>query len=84
MIDACGKAVSMEPENGGFRDSRGLARALTGDFKGAVDDFKYYVKWARENNRPENFIKKREDWIQKLEKGQNPFDQAELTALRNE
>jgi tetratricopeptide (TPR) repeat protein len=35
VMDACKKAVALDPENGNIRDSRGLARALTGDIEGA-------------------------------------------------
>ena len=33
------KAVSLEPENGGYRNNRGVARMELGDFKGAAEDF---------------------------------------------
>jgi Tfp pilus assembly protein PilF len=33
------KAVSLDPENGGFRNNRGVARMELGDYKGAAEDF---------------------------------------------
>ena len=36
---ACEQAVELEPDHGGYRDSHGLARALTGDYPGAIVDF---------------------------------------------
>src|SRR5207237_9728450 len=36
VMEACETAVALEPENGKFRDSRGLARALTGNIAGAI------------------------------------------------
>ena len=34
--------------DGCIRDSRGLARALTDDFEGAISDFEFYVQWQTE------------------------------------
>ena len=41
--EACGRAVALEPTNGDYRDSRGIARALTNDSTGAIDDFTAYA-----------------------------------------
>jgi hypothetical protein len=38
---ACEKAVELDSANGEIRDSRGVARAVTGDFTGAIEDFRY-------------------------------------------
>jgi Flp pilus assembly protein TadD len=38
-MSACEKAVALAPKNGEFRDSRGIARALTGNKQGAIEDF---------------------------------------------
>ena len=40
VINYCEKAVELQPES---RDRRGLARALTGDIEGAIDDFQAFV-----------------------------------------
>jgi WD40 repeat protein len=47
-------AALLEPEQPGYRDSRGVARALTGDIEGAISDFRFYAartdrQRAREN-----------------------------------
>ncbi|MDJ0701984.1 MAG: AAA family ATPase [Leptolyngbyaceae cyanobacterium MO_188.B28] len=42
VMFACEKAVSLDPGNGNIMDSRGLARALTGDTQGAIADFKAF------------------------------------------
>jgi len=39
-------AVLLQPDNGEFRDARGLARALAGDHLGAIDDFRAFVNWT--------------------------------------
>lgn len=38
-ITSLDKAVSLEPENGGFRNNRGVARMELADYKGAAEDF---------------------------------------------
>jgi len=84
VMDACEQAVELAPDDGDYRDSRGLARALTGDYAGAIEDFEFYVEWLKENDRYEPNGPKREAWIAELEAGRNPFDAATLEELRNE
>ncbi len=84
ILDACEKGVQLDPNNGGIRDSRGLARALTGDYRGAIEDFKAYVTWSKQNGKYEQRGYKREIWIRELEVGRNPFDPATLKELRTE
>jgi hypothetical protein len=62
-----------------YRDSRGLARALTGDTPGAIADFRYYVTVGASRR-----TQQRQAWIGALARGANPFDAATLDALRNE
>lgn len=83
VIDACERAVELAPNEGWIRDSRGFARALTGDYAGAIEDFEFYVEWSKENERYERYGSKREPWIAELEAGRNPFDAETLEALRN-
>jgi WD40 repeat protein len=81
---SCERAVALEPDNGNFKDSRGLNRALQGNFEGAIEDFNNAVNWFRENDVDEEIIKKREYWISALQVGQNPFDAETLEALKSE
>lgn len=83
VMGVCEIAVEMAPSDGNFRDSRGLARALTGDYEGAIEDFKFYVNWLKDLDRYEAGGNGREAWITKLESGQNPFNEATLEALRS-
>jgi WD40 repeat protein len=80
VMFACQKAVELAPANGGIRDSRGLARALTGDSPGAIKDFKAYLDWDWDRTRK----LKRERWIQVLRTGGNPFSKRALEELRRE
>jgi tetratricopeptide (TPR) repeat protein len=86
VIGACDSAVRLAPDAviGENRNSRGLARALTGNYAGAIEDFKAYVEWSKANNLYEKYGQKREGWINSLEAGKNPFDEAPLEALRHE
>jgi tetratricopeptide (TPR) repeat protein len=83
VMDACQQAVSLEPTHGGIRDSRGLARALTGDTEGAMDDFAAFVLWASSNEQAEA-IEQRKQWYQALARGDDPFTEDVLQALREE
>jgi peroxiredoxin len=86
VIEACDKGVALADAESvaGHRDSRGLARALTGDLAGAIEDFEVFVAWSKENGLYEEYGAKREAWVAELKAGRNPFDQATLEALRNE
>lgn len=83
VLFAGDEAVKLtEEKDGGYRDSRGLARALTGDTKGAIDDFEAYIAWAKDDKRNEKEIAKRREWIKALHEGKNPFTPQVLQGLR--
>jgi WD40 repeat protein len=85
VMPACERAVELDSDNGGYRDSRGLARALVGAFEGAIEDFQFYIEWGQQQNRrSEERLQKRQGWIEQLKTGQSPFDEALLKELRQE
>jgi hypothetical protein len=89
VIDACEQAVMMGLfiSKNEFRDSRGLARAMTGNYTGAIEDFESYVLWSKSTFENDMYKKrgyKREQWIEALKGGRNPFDPATLEDLRKE
>jgi tetratricopeptide (TPR) repeat protein len=77
VLDACETAVSLAPDNINIIDSRGLARALAGDTTGAIEDFTTFVEGAGEDIRKSQ----RQDWINTLQKGENPFTPEVLRLL---
>jgi hypothetical protein len=81
VTSPCDLAVFLSPKNGAFRDSRGLAKALTGDYERAVHDFEFFVEWG-ENKRPESDLAERRKWIEALRRNENPFDLQTLAKLR--
>ncbi|MEM9507629.1 MAG: hypothetical protein AAGA16_08060, partial [Cyanobacteria bacterium P01_E01_bin.35] len=64
-----------------YLDSRGLAKALTGNTQGAVKDFQTYVNSPESNQESRN---RRKQWIESLSTGQNPFTDDVLEELKNE
>lgn len=84
VMGVCETAVFLEPDNGWFHDSRGVARALSGDYEGAISDFAFYVNWVRENGKSDYYVAEREFWIAGLQAGNNPFDAETLKRLRSE
>ncbi len=84
VMDACDQAVELTPDDGVIRHNRGLARALTGDYQGSIEDFKFFIEWSKQNGLYEQHGRKREAWITELEAGRNPFDEATLEELRKE
>jgi hypothetical protein len=84
VLPACERAVTLAPDDGSVRDSRGVARALTGDLVGAIDDFTAFVAWAHQDATRATQAARRDEWIAALRGGRNPFDAATLLALRQD
>jgi len=86
VMPACDQAVALAPAEweGLYRDSRGVARALVGDYEGAIEDFEFFMQWTRQYNGYDQLRIKRHAWLRLLREGQNPFDAATLDMLRNE
>lgn len=86
--DACDLAVELAENNdeeARGRDSRGIAFVLANwDYETAGEDFRFYVEWSKKNGLYEEYGRKRESWIQKIEAGEVPFDESILQDLRNE
>ncbi|NEQ12264.1 MAG: WD40 repeat domain-containing protein, partial [Moorea sp. SIO4E2] len=80
VMDACEKAVAKEPENGFFKRSRGLAKALTGDKAGAISDFQVYV----DSTDNDEWKAQPQKWIDDLRAGKNPFTEEVLKDLLEE
>ena len=81
MLPACERAVALAPEDGNIHDSRGLARALMGNTRGAIEDFEFAVQWTKETGYAEEYITSRQAWIAALKAGKNPFDAATLETV---
>ncbi|QHG20757.1 ribosome assembly protein 4 [Nostoc sp. ATCC 53789] len=79
VLPACNKAVALSPSDRNIQDSRGLARALTGDTKGAIADFEAYIAQADGDTKAQ-----RQRWVKELRAGKNPFTDAELKKLREQ
>lgn len=86
VMTYCERAVALEPSEGIFHDSRGIARALVGDISGAVDDFTFFVTWAKDTEY-ETLIQQRKEWITRLNNHEPPdvvFDVETLEELRTQ
>lgn len=84
VLDNCEKAIELSSESdfqAAYRDSRGLALALTGDYEGAIIDFEIYAAYLKNHKGDETEINKRESWIANLENGINPFNDLVLDEL---
>ncbi|MDE5086441.1 MAG: hypothetical protein O4805_04505, partial [Trichodesmium sp. St16_bin2-tuft] len=78
VMFACEKAVALSPDEDYIIDSRGLARALTGDIEGAIADFQVYVNWTSNEEKKAQ----RQEWIKALQAGENPFTDELLKELQ--
>ena len=77
---ACEKAVMLSTENGNPLNSRGIARALTGNKAGAIEDFQAFIAWSDSEEEKAQ----RQAWIDALRAGENPFTDEELKKLLNQ
>ncbi len=77
VINACEMAVKREPNHGGVRDSRGVARVLLGDYSGAISDFEAFIQWT------DNELEKtqRQGWVDALRQGKNPLTEEVIKEL---
>jgi WD40 repeat protein len=73
VMDACERAVEqaeqLKPLSWNTRDSRGVARALTGNTDGAIEDFQFFIEHATNAERKAE----RQKWVSLLRAGQKPF-----------
>ncbi|MBW4608933.1 MAG: pentapeptide repeat-containing protein [Hassallia sp. WJT32-NPBG1] len=81
VLHICERAVSLEPDNKLYQDSRGLARVLTGDLVGALEDFRAAVD-SSALDYSKRVKRRRLRWIEALESGNNPLTPEELEELR--
>ncbi|NEU76460.1 NACHT domain-containing protein [Hassallia byssoidea VB512170] len=81
VLHICEKAVTLDPDNKGYQDSRGLARVLTNDLVGALEDFRAVVD-SGALDYSKNVKQRRLRWIEALELGNNPLTPEELEELR--
>ena len=82
----CERALNVDPDYSLAYDSRGLAHALLGNSEKAIDDFTKFLEWldTQSSETYDRYAPRRQRWVESLSKGENPFDEAELVALRNE
>jgi hypothetical protein len=80
VMPACEQAVALEPGNGNMHDSRGVARGLTGNTQGALEDLQVFV----DQTQDERERAQRQRWIERLRTGENPFTPEEINQLRSQ
>ena len=82
----CERALRIDPDYYLAYDSRGLAHAMLGDYQKAIEDFNKFLEWldTQPSHTYDRYGPRREQWVESLSKGENPFDEAELLALRQE
>lgn len=74
VMFACEKVVAYNPEYRLYRDSRGIAKALTGNIKGAIDDFQAYIVKTDDKETKSQ----RQRWIKALRAGNLSFIREEI------
>jgi len=79
VMDYCELALRLQPDNANFKDSRGLARALTGHLQEAIGDFQAFIE--RNDDGPPR--RRRQRLVEQLTAGKNPFTPDEIQSLRS-
>ncbi|MDX1395794.1 MAG: DUF3857 and transglutaminase domain-containing protein [Gemmatimonadota bacterium] len=80
VLEYCDLAIDPFDPAPTIVDSRAVARALSGDVDGAIEDLRYVV----ENAGSGEFLDTRAVWLDMLERGENPFTEEELARLRGD
>ena len=83
VLPACEHSVEMRPDSRASLDSRGVARALTGDFAGALIDLRA-AREMGEDAWPDDLKAKRDAWIAALEQDADPFAGRGFAVLRDD
>jgi hypothetical protein len=81
VMKACEQAVTLAPDYDVWRDSRGIARVLTGNVQGAIEDFQAFIAWAKAKDQYVQERTQRDRWINQLRAGTNPFTPEEIKTL---
>jgi tetratricopeptide (TPR) repeat protein len=72
VMEICERAVKLaeqlKPGSWNSRDSRGVARALTGDTNGAIEDFQFYIDHTTDGEKK----LERQEWVNALGAGKKP------------
>lgn len=84
VLPACEMAIELEPDVPYFYESRGLARVLTNNHSGAIDDFTAAIRYARDSGEGQDRIPMWEDWATQLEQGKMPITPELLEELRQD
>jgi tetratricopeptide (TPR) repeat protein len=77
VMFACERAVELKPDSWDIRESRGVARAMIGDIKGAIEDFQEYIKIVKDAVKKSQ----RQRWVDALRAGEDPFTDEEIKPL---
>ncbi len=83
---ACENAVEFadKVELPRYTDNRGVNLALRGEYAAAIVDFQVFINAFQESPEMRPQINQRQEWIESLEIGKNPFGAETLEALLNE
>jgi hypothetical protein len=92
VLYASETATRLNPDWPIYRDTRGLARALTGDLRGAIEDFEFVVKElhgqgtfrSKHKTLRQEDAELRQEWLEALRLGQNPLTPEVLKLLRKD
>ncbi|MBE9562382.1 MAG: hypothetical protein IMF12_05925 [Proteobacteria bacterium] len=78
VMEYCEKAVELDSGSGYVRDARALARFLTGNIRGAIEDYEFAINHSNAGRKY-----KIRGWLNSIQKGENPFTEEVLEKLRN-
>jgi hypothetical protein len=78
VLGECDRAAALSGEHPLVLNSRGIARALTGDTAGAIEDLEAYAAWTED----EDLAAKRREWVGQLRNGGQPLTDETLAQLR--
>lgn len=84
VMTACERSVALSGGHAWPRSGRGIARALTGDVDGAIEDFEAWATYAPNWTPGERRRIQRLEWIAVLRRGENPFTPELLQSLREQ
>lgn len=83
VLPSCDKALEQQPDLAHVLDSRGVAKALVGDFEGALEDLRAALAGAGES-WSEQLRSNRQAWVEALAAGENPLPEGGYRSLADD
>jgi WD40 repeat protein len=72
-VQILNKSILLNPDEGLYRSTRGVAYSYLRNYSKAIEDFEFYNNWANRFQGKNEYVIQRNRWIEKMKQNQFPF-----------